>query len=230
MTAQTATEEKSQEESKSPPVNGSVKATHGSAKDFLDILRVIAAFVDEAKLTFTAEGMKARHMDPSHVAMVDLVLPKEAFEDYEIIGGEAATVTVNIAEILKVLPRPAIDTRLALRMTSETKTHMRRDKEVQTEEKELTIGLQPYGEDENVYTFKVLEDSNEEIPEPKIQFHATVKIVTKVFTKKLAARGTRAAARTASVASKRSNHGPLSWSGRASACGLPPAVKSADIG
>jgi hypothetical protein len=106
--------------------------------------------------------------------MVDLNLPREVFEDCEVTGGDVATVTVNIAEILKALPRPTGDTRLTLRTITEY------------EEKELAIGLRPDGEDENVYTFKTFEDSDEKIPDPKIRLDADLRIVTKAFTKKLA--------------------------------------------
>jgi len=47
------------------------------------IVDVVSTLVDEAKFNVDPEGLSLRAVDPAHVAMVDLTLKKEAFEEFQ---------------------------------------------------------------------------------------------------------------------------------------------------
>lgn len=48
-----------------------------------ELISVVSTLVDEAKFSITPDGISLRAVDPAHVAMVDIKLDKEAFEEYK---------------------------------------------------------------------------------------------------------------------------------------------------
>lgn len=73
--------------------------------DFKAMVRAIAQLCDEATLEFTAEGMAARLMDPSHIALLDVFWPNHGFESYECrrSGEGPAQVGIRANELAKIL-------------------------------------------------------------------------------------------------------------------------------
>ena len=65
-------------------------------------VNILASVVDEFKVVATAEGWRARAVDPAHVAMVDINLPWEAFGIYKIKDGET-TLGLDVDKIKEVL-------------------------------------------------------------------------------------------------------------------------------
>ena len=57
--------------------------TMKSPTEFLNVCQTISTLVDEATFEVTNEGLTFRGMDPSHVALIDMNLPKESFEVFE---------------------------------------------------------------------------------------------------------------------------------------------------
>lgn len=54
-----------------------------SAKEFKKVVDTISTLLDEICFEVDEEGIKASAMDPSHVALVSLEIPRLAFEEYE---------------------------------------------------------------------------------------------------------------------------------------------------
>jgi proliferating cell nuclear antigen len=54
-----------------------------SPTEFLNVCQTISTLVDEATFEVTSEGLTFRGMDPSHVALIDMNLPRESFEVFE---------------------------------------------------------------------------------------------------------------------------------------------------
>lgn len=80
-----------------------VNVRFSDGRVFADVIRAVSLLVDEASFVFDVEGLKLSAMDPSHVALLFLVLPADRFDHYNI--DEKRTVTLNIDELLKILKR-----------------------------------------------------------------------------------------------------------------------------
>ncbi len=53
-----------------------------------EITDVISTLVDEAKFNLAPDSLTVRAVDPAHVAMVDMEIGKDAFEDFKADEGE----------------------------------------------------------------------------------------------------------------------------------------------
>jgi len=79
-------------------------------RNMIDAVNVL---LTEAPITMGLSGLRIRGMDPSHVAYVDLDVPKSCFEDYSIDG--ETEVAVNLEELLKILRKADKDDFTVLR-------------------------------------------------------------------------------------------------------------------
>ncbi|MFX0097107.1 MAG: DNA polymerase sliding clamp, partial [Candidatus Hodarchaeota archaeon] len=50
----------------------------GDAKLWRSIIEALSSLVDEANFIATPEGIMMKAMDPSHIAMIDFEMPKNA--------------------------------------------------------------------------------------------------------------------------------------------------------
>ncbi|MBX8632414.1 MAG: proliferating cell nuclear antigen (pcna) [Thermoplasmata archaeon] len=66
------------------------------------IVDVVSTLVDEAKFNIDSEGISLKAVDPAHVAMVELSLRKEAFEEFEGDETELGIDLEKLREILKL--------------------------------------------------------------------------------------------------------------------------------
>lgn len=66
------------------------------------IVDVVSTLVDEAKFNIDADGISLKAVDPAHVAMIELTLGKDAFENYEGEDGELGIDIEKLKEILKL--------------------------------------------------------------------------------------------------------------------------------
>jgi proliferating cell nuclear antigen len=72
----------------------------------MTVLQATKAQKDEASFIAKNDGIHYRTMDYSHISLLDIVIPKDAFQYYSCEGEPADTVfTVNPDELLKVLKR-----------------------------------------------------------------------------------------------------------------------------
>jgi len=67
-----------------------------------DVIKVVSTLVDEVKLNVTKDGLSLKAVDPAHVAMVDLNLGKEAFEEFESSPGELGLDIDKVKEVLNL--------------------------------------------------------------------------------------------------------------------------------
>jgi proliferating cell nuclear antigen len=68
-------------------------------KELVDIVSVL---VDEAKFTATKSKLVVKAVDPAHVAMVDLTLRKEAFEEFSATETELGVDLDKVKEVLRL--------------------------------------------------------------------------------------------------------------------------------
>lgn len=134
--------------------------------DFQLLFNAIAILVDEITFHFTAEGIHARTMDPSRVAMVDFTLSSSFFDEYEC--DEPTDICVNMDELMKLLRR-----------AGDAPTEFR------LEDSKRRIGDHAIGDlsitflEKNAkreFRFPMLEPV-EDVPTPKVTFTARAKLV-----------------------------------------------------
>jgi proliferating cell nuclear antigen len=66
------------------------------------IVYVISTLVDEAKFNVDADGISLKAVDPAHVAMVEMSIGKQAFEEFEGDETELGVDLEKLKEILKL--------------------------------------------------------------------------------------------------------------------------------
>ncbi len=64
------------------------------------IVNIISTLVDEAKFNIGPEGLNLKAVDPAHVAMIDLNINKEAFEEY---AADETNIGVDLDKVKDVL-------------------------------------------------------------------------------------------------------------------------------
>ena len=135
------------------------KVTFANARVWRYMMNAIGKIVEEAACTFTKEGLRLRAMDPSHVTMIDLHIPVEAFDEYEVEEGD--TITFTLDDVVKVLRRATKHDALTLGWESG----------------KLMITLSGRLE----RTFKIPMPSIEvaKLPEPKITFNVKARMLSK---------------------------------------------------
>jgi len=66
------------------------RVRYPDVKTFSELVKSLAEILDEAKFTLTQEGVRVVGMDPAKVAYIEVVIPREAFLEYEIEEGREA--------------------------------------------------------------------------------------------------------------------------------------------
>ena len=136
------------------------KINMANAKLWKNLIGAISPLVDEASFDLDPEGIKLRAMDPSHVAMVDMGLPKTIFDEY--FSDKPTKLCVNIAEMLKLLKRVGGDESI----------------ELELDEKSARLTMTLKSNYVRIFSMATLEPLSEEIPTPKISFNSIAKITT----------------------------------------------------
>ncbi len=126
-------------------------------------ISAIANLIEEATFKLMPEGIRMKAMDPSHVALVDFDLPAEAFAEYGV--KQTASIGINIAEINKIMARAKSEDELIMELDEE-KNRL-----------ELTFK----GASTRKFSISLIDISEAELPEPKLQFTATADILAGVI-------------------------------------------------
>lgn len=131
-----------------------------------DLFHIVGALVEEACFTFYPDKITLVTMDPSHTALLDIEVPAENFEIYDC--PEARTLCFNVVEACNTVFRSNaknLDATLTIELE---------------EEKGRLLFLYR----DNLPRYKripLIEVQDEEIPEPRIFYKATARIVTEAF-------------------------------------------------
>lgn len=67
-----------------------------------EVVDVVSTLVDEAKFMVSPKGLALKAVDPAHVAMVDLTLNKDAFEEYKAEDTELGLDLAKLGQFLKL--------------------------------------------------------------------------------------------------------------------------------
>jgi len=128
---------------------------------FRNLIKALDAVVEEGCFDIGESHIRLIAMDPSHVAMVDFDLPGEFFDGYRCEG--APKLFINIGEFLKFLDRVERDEGVKIRLDEERAR--------------LVIQCTRPGHSRR-FTMPILEPLDEEVPQPKIVFKSSARILT----------------------------------------------------
>ena len=128
---------------------------------FRNLVKALSVIVEEGTFNLDEAQMKLLAMDPSHVAMVDFELPNEFFDKYKCDG--ESRLTLNIGEFLKFIDRVDRDEQVTIKLDEENARLIIRCKR---------------GGHTRRFIMPILEPLDEEVPQPKIFFKASSRILT----------------------------------------------------
>jgi len=134
----------------------------GDARVWRYMIASIEKILDESMFIATSEGLSLRALDTSHVVMVDLYYPRDAFTEYEV-EGEEASFGVSFSTLSKVLRRARKDDSLELNIRGPV----------------IEVSLVGRG----VRTFRIPQISLtlERLPEPKITYTVEARMMSTLF-------------------------------------------------
>lgn len=74
-------------------------------KTYRGIVNLISQNLEEAVFAVTPEGVKHSGMDPSHVTLIDILIPAESFNIFVLDDDESVYTSVNVDNLNKILKR-----------------------------------------------------------------------------------------------------------------------------
>ncbi len=94
-----------------------VSFEHPSAKTFLTVVQALGNIVDESLMNFSAAGLSVKALDPAQIALISIEIPSDTFITYH--ASKELSVGVNLANLLKTLPKPKKGDKLVFRANEE---------------------------------------------------------------------------------------------------------------
>jgi monomeric archaeal DNA polymerase sliding clamp len=138
---------------------GSVKLTYPDGKEWYLIMDAVAVLVEESTLTLTKDGVKLRALDPSRTAMVDLYMPRTAFDEYPDVDQDV-NIGINFGEIKKILRRAG------------------KGSSVSFEVEENSLKIRMTGKVTRTVKLPLIDVPVEQLPTPKVVFTVTAKLAS----------------------------------------------------
>ena len=141
-------------------------AKTSSPAEWKAVSSVIKTLVEEATFEASGEALTFRAMDPSHIALIDLYWPKNAFERYEC--DKPFKFSIRVEDFVKLIGRT--DSKDSIELTS-------------TEEDALLLRLMNGYKRE--FKIHLIESTSGTAPLPKLDFDASISMSKSVFEKVL---------------------------------------------
>jgi len=141
-------------------------AKNSSSSEWKAVAAAIKTLVEEATFEANNEGLTFRAMDPSHVALVDLLMPNSSFERYDV--DKPFKFSLRVEDLVKLVGRS--DAKDSIEMSS-TEEDMIKVKFVNGYKREFDIHL--------------IEVSGGAAPLPKLEFDTKVTLTKTIFEKVL---------------------------------------------
>lgn len=135
-----------------------VLVSYPEASVFKSLFETASKLLEEVKLSFSEEGLKIKAMDPSNVALIDVIFPREAFSEFVL--EEPIEVGISMSSMLKVMKRAKRGDRF----------------ELEADEENVVIKL--ISSSRKKYSLRNIEVASQEIPELNLTFDAKIRMVT----------------------------------------------------
>jgi DNA polymerase III sliding clamp (beta) subunit (PCNA family) len=75
----------------------------GKAELFAIIFQHIRVFTENINIIFKSDQMYIQFMDSAHISIIEIVLPKDWFDQYELSGDQNLTLGVNSTILFRIL-------------------------------------------------------------------------------------------------------------------------------
>jgi proliferating cell nuclear antigen len=138
-----------------------MKFVFPDAREWKYIIESLATIVDEANFVASIDGLKLRALDPGRIAMVDLYMPSNLFEEYSV--EQETKIGVVLDDINDVLKRAKSDDKITFEVSPGR----------------LIITLS--GRAERKFKFPLIDISGQELPSPKLNFTVAAKMLSDTF-------------------------------------------------
>ena len=133
------------------------------ASDFQKSISAISVLIDEAEFLLDENGLVLKATDPSQISMIDFKLGKAAFKEYSV--DDKIKLGLDMAYLNQVTSRGKSDDLLSIEL-SEDKSR---------------LVVQFKGSSSRKFQVPLIDISAAELPNPKIDFDATVKLKASVL-------------------------------------------------
>lgn len=141
-------------------------AKTATSSEWKAVAAAIKTLVEEATFEATSESMTFRAMDPSHVALVDLLMPNVSFEKYEV--DKPFKFSLRVEDLVKLIGRS--DSKDSVEFAS-------------TEEDAVSVKFANGYKRE--FTIHLIESSGGAAPLPKLEFDTKATLTKSIFEKVL---------------------------------------------
>jgi proliferating cell nuclear antigen len=133
-----------------------------TVEDLKLLLQAPISLVDEATFSFTQDGIKARFMDPSHVAMMDINVPASSLKGY-VLDGEPFKAAIRIDDAFNQVRKLFRDNKAIVTVVFDNESFMNE-----------STGFMRVSTDKVKVNFRTMDASRSDTPLPKITFNASV--------------------------------------------------------
>jgi len=140
-----------------------VKLVLEKAADFQKSIEAIAVLIDEAEFVVDEKGLSLKATDPSQISMVDFSLEKSAFKEFDVEG--KMKIGLDLDYLRQVMSRAKADDQLTLEL----------------DESGSRLDVSFKGASSRKFNLPLIDISAAELPNPKIEFDANVKLVASVL-------------------------------------------------
>jgi len=131
------------------------------ARLWRDIVNTVSSIIEEAPFEVKEQGMYMRAMDPSHISMLDIEIPKEMFDEFSI--DKEISLGIDMDEMRKIMYR-AKPSDILVMNAEESKIHM-------------TF----IGESKRKFGLPIIDVLEKRSKLPEIPFTTTVKLNSDIF-------------------------------------------------
>ena len=142
---------------------GKMKLVLEKAGMFQKSIEAIAVLIDEAEFLIDENGLTLKATDPSQISMVDYVLEKKAFKEFD--AGEKTKLGLDLDYLKQIMSRAKSDDELTLEL----------------DESQTRLNVSFKGTSSRKFNLPLIDISSAELPNPKIEFDAEVKLLASVL-------------------------------------------------
>ncbi len=141
-------------------INSAFKALYPDAVEYMKIIKAIMVINNEATFNLNHDGLSLRVIDPSNVTMIDLVIPKSAFQEYYVDKNNDSKYCLDLEDMLKLV-KVKKDDCIEIKRTDGNN-------------EKLTVNV--IGKFNKKYLMPNLGPSNNEMPLPKLTYDVNIKL------------------------------------------------------
>lgn len=133
------------------------------AADFQKSIEAIAVLIDEAEFLLDERGLALKATDPSQISMVDFLLEKKAFKEFDV--KDSMKLGLDLDYLRQIMSRAKADDQLTI--------------ELDGSKSRLDVSFK--GASSRKFNLPLIDISSADLPNPKIEFDAEVKLLASVL-------------------------------------------------